>query len=84
MKRVLGSLPQMLVMASIVTTALYVPVLAVLALLSIALFGVSLRSVVTFGEALGAFEGLVAWWVILFVPTVVYSACMMPWESRKD
>lgn len=84
MKLVLASLPQMLVMASIVTTALYVPVLVVLALLSIALFGVSLRSFVTFGEALNAVEGLVAWWGILFVPTAVYSACVMPWGSRKN
>ena len=83
MRFVLRSLPQMLVMAGVVTTALYVPVIAVLALLAVEVFGVSLRSFVTFGEALGAVEGLAAWWGILFVPALVYSAYMMPWGSRK-
>jgi hypothetical protein len=84
MRLVLGSLPQMLVMASVVTTALYVPVLAILALLSIALFGVPLRSFVTFGEALGVFDGLVVWWIVLFVPALAYSMFMMPWDAKKD
>ena len=74
----------MLVMASVVTTALYAPVLAVLAFLSIALFGLSLHAFVTFGEALGAVEGLVAWWVVLFVPALAYSAFMMPWGANTD
>lgn len=73
----------MFVMASVVTTALYVPVLGVLALFANALSGVSLHAFVTFGEATGAVEGLVAWWGILFVPAVAYSACMMPWRGGK-
>lgn len=71
----------MFVMAGVVTTALYVPVMALLALLSAALSGASLRAFVTFGEALGAVEGLAAWWCILFVPAAVYSACMTPWRG---
>ena len=74
----------MLVMASVVTTALYVPVAGVLALLASALFGVSLRAFVTFGEALGAVEGVLAWWGILYVPALAYSAVMMPWRAKKD
>ena len=73
----------MLVMASVVTTALYVPILGVLALLASALFGVSLHAFVTFGEALGAVEGVLAWWGILFVPGLAYSAVMMPWRAKK-
>ena len=84
MRMVFRSLPQMLVMAGVVTTALYVPVMALLALLAVAVFGVSLRSLVTFGEALNAVEGLLAWWGILFVPALAYSACMMPREGKKD
>jgi len=84
MKLVLRSLPQMLVMASVVTTALYVPVTAVLALLSISLFDISLRSFVTFGSALNAVEGLVAWWAVLFAPAAAYSACVMPWGAKQD
>ena len=74
----------MFVMASVVTTALYVPVAGVLALLANALFDVSLHSFVTFGDALGAFEGLLVWWVVLFVPALAYSAVMMPWRAKKD
>jgi hypothetical protein len=82
MRRILGSLPQLLVMASVVTTALFVPVMAVLVLLAIGLFGVSPRGLVTFGEALNAVEGVAAWWAILFVPALAYSACMMPWQGK--
>ncbi len=83
MRLVFGRLPQMLVMASVVTTALFVPVVAVLGALAMGLFGVSVRAFVTFGEALNAVEGLAAWWAILFVPGLVYSACMMPWGGKN-
>jgi hypothetical protein len=84
MRLVLLTLPQLFVMAGVVTTALCVPVGGVLALLARALFGVSLRSFVTFGEALGIVEGVLAWWAVLFVPALVYSAFTMPWGARKD
>jgi hypothetical protein len=83
MRFVLRSLPKMFVIAGIVTTALFVPIMAILAFLSFVLFGVPLRSFVTFGEALAAFEGLVVWWFVLFVPAVAYSVFMMPWEAKK-
>jgi hypothetical protein len=65
MRLVLRSLPQMLVMAAIVTSALFVPVGALLIWFSFALFGVSLRAVVAFGSLLTALEGLLAWWALL-------------------
>ena len=83
MRPILRSLPQMLVMAAIVTTALFLPIMAVLELLSFALFGVSIRSFMTFGEAITAYEGLVAWWAIVFVPALAYSACVMPWRAKQ-
>jgi len=58
MRLVFRSLPQMVVMAAIVTSALFVPVGALLIWLSFALFGVSLRAIVTFGSLLTALEGL--------------------------
>ena len=81
MRSILRALPQLLVMAAVVTTALFVPLVALLALLSFALFGVPLHSFVSFGEAIAAYQGLAAWWGILFVPALVYSACMMPWSA---
>ena len=81
-----GRLPlvvQTLVMAAIVTTALYVP-LGVLIALSFLAAGVSLESVVTFGGLLPAFGGLAALWGILFVPALVYSAFVMPWHAFQS
>ncbi|TAK86479.1 MAG: hypothetical protein EPO20_07475 [Betaproteobacteria bacterium] len=73
----------MIVMAAIVASALYVPVAGLLALLAFVLFGVSLREFVTFGGALGALDGLVAWWVLMLLPALVYAASMMPWAPRE-
>lgn len=83
MRFVLRSIPQMLVMAAVVTTALCVPVGAVLASLSFALFGISLREFVTFGGELAPVEGLLAWWAVLFIPALVYAAYVMPWRAGK-
>ena len=71
---------QTLVMAAIVTTALYVPAGALIALPFLAA-GVSLESVVSFGGLLPAVGGLAAWWGILFVPALIYSAFVMPWHA---
>ena len=76
------SLGQMLVMAAIVTTALFVPVLVLIALVA-AIFGVRLAELVTFAGALPAPEGLLAWWAILFAPALIYSAYLMPWGARE-
>ncbi len=83
MHLVLRSLPQMVVMAAIVTSALFVPVGVLLIWPSFALFGASLRAVVTFGSLLTALEGLLAWWALLFVPALAYAACVMPWSARE-
>ena len=83
MRLVLRSLPQMVVMAAIVTSALFVAVGALLIWLSFAFFGVSLRAVVTFGSLLTSLGGLLAWWALLFLPALVYAACVMPWSVRE-
>jgi hypothetical protein len=80
---ILRSIPQMLVMAAVVTSALCVPVGAVLAFFAFALFGVSLRAFVTFGGFFAPFHGLLAWWAVLFVPALVYAAYAMPWSREQ-
>lgn len=83
MRFVLGSLPQMVVMAAIVDTVLFLPLGAILALLSFGLFGVSLHGFLTFGGVLGnTVEGLVAWWTLLLVPSLVYAAYATPWRPK--
>jgi len=81
-KIVLRSLSQMVVMAAIVDTALYLPVGGLLVLIARLFFGVSLRSFMTFGGELPAFDGAVIWWGVLLVPSLVYAAYMMPWVGR--
>ena len=71
------SIPQTLVMAAIVTTALFVPLGALLALV-FGLLGVSLHALVTFDGLLGALEGVIAWWAIFYVPALAYAAYAMP------
>ena len=80
----LGAIAQMLLMAVIVTTALFLPVGALLALLCFAAFRLPLESFVGFGGRLTPVEGLLAWWAILFVPALVYSAYAMPWHAHDS
>jgi hypothetical protein len=82
MRFVLASVPQMIVMAAIVDTALLAPVGGLLALLCFALFGVSFHGFMTFGGELNAFEGLVAWWTLLLIPSLAYAASVMPWHPK--
>jgi len=83
MRLVLGSLPRMVIMAAVVDSALFVPLGAILALLCFALFGVPLQSFVTFGGFVSAPEGLIAWWAIFLVPSLVYAAYVMPWGGNR-
>lgn len=82
MRLVLGSLPRMVVMAAVVDSALFAPFVAILAFL-FGLFGVPLQSFISFGGLLSGPGGLIAWWAILLVPSLVYAAYMMPWHSKE-
>lgn len=81
MPPVLRFVAQMLVMAAIVTTALAVPVGALLALLCYAVFDVSLLAFITFGGSLTLLQGILAWWGLMLVPAVVYAASVMAWND---
>ena len=83
MRLVLPSIAQMVLMAAIVTTALFLPVATILVLLASALFGVSLLGFITFGGFLNLFEGVLAWWAIFFLPALVYAAYAMPWSEPE-
>ena len=69
-----GSISQMTVMAAIVTTLMYGPVGALLALSCFVALGVSLHSFVTFGDTFNAVAGLLVWWAIGFLPAFGYAA----------
>ena len=82
MRPILASLPQLFVMATVVATLFLLPVGGLLALACYLAFGVSLEAFVTFGDSLPAFEGLVAWWMLMLLPALAYSAYMMPWTPN--
>jgi hypothetical protein len=69
---------QTLGMAALVTTMLYVPVGAVLGVLSFALLGTSPHEFITFGESFNAFGGLALWWLAAFVPALAYAVLCTP------
>ncbi len=83
MRLVLSSVPQMIVMAAIVASALYVPLTGLLALMAFVAFGFSLQDFITFNGALSLLNGLVAWWAVMLVPALVYAAYGMPWAPKE-
>jgi len=67
-----------LVMAAIVASLLWLPVGALLAVLAFAVLGVTLPGFVTFGGALNASTGLLAWWSLAFAAALIYALFAMP------
>lgn len=68
-------------MAAIVATLFYVPVALALALL-LALLGVSIDPLVTFGGFFNMVTGMCVWWLLVFVAACIYSACAFPWGDE--
>jgi hypothetical protein len=65
-------------MAAIVTTLLWLPFGALLAVLAYGFLDISLEAFLTLGHSLPhASIGLVAWWAIGFVPALVYSILIL-------
>jgi hypothetical protein len=82
MRAALASIPRMVLMAAIVATMLCWPVgIVVLSLLG--LFGVPIEAAMTFGGTLNRYSGLLAWWLVGFVPALAYTACVFPWSETK-
>jgi hypothetical protein len=61
------------VMAAIVTTLLWLPIGALLALFCYAVLDVPLHSFVSLGDAMHPSLGLLAWWAFGFAPAYVYA-----------
>lgn len=78
-----GYLGEVLSMAAIVTTLLWVPAGVVLAGV-LFVFGTSLHAFVTFGGAIGGVLGVATWWAIGFVPALGYAAYVLPWDRRES
>ena len=78
-----ASLSETAMLAAVVTTMLYVPACALLALLCFAVRDVSLAAFITFGGTYPAYLGVLAWWVLLFVPALAYAALFPPWKSAS-
>jgi hypothetical protein len=72
-----SSIGRLCVMGAVVAT-LWVPVAALIAGLAIVLLDLPIRVVVTFGDRIHAAPGLVLWWLIVFLPALVYAAVFMP------
>ena len=70
-------------MTAVVAMMLYWPIGIGLAVIC-ALIGFPFHSLVTFGGALGAVAGMVAWWLVVFVLTLPYAAFMFPWDAKAD
>ena len=77
-----ASVTQAVVTAVIVATMLYVPAGALLALV-LTPFGVSLHALATFGGRLDLLPGLLAWWLIVLAPVLVYAAFVYPWDNNR-
>jgi Na+-driven multidrug efflux pump len=61
-------------MAAIVATLAYIPVGALVAIVAFAAFDVPLHSLLTLGGEIHALAGLALWWVIVYLPALLYSA----------
>jgi hypothetical protein len=61
-------------MAAIVTTLAYLPVGALVALLAFGAFDVPLHSLLTLGGEIHLVAGLALWWVIAYLPALLYAA----------
>jgi hypothetical protein len=76
-----ATVTQAVVTAVIVATMLYFPAGALLAV-ALTPFGVSPQALATFGNRLDLFPGLLAWWLIVLVPVLVYAAFVYPWPDK--
>ena len=64
-------------MAAIVATLGYLPVGALVAILAFGAFDVPLHSLLTFGGQIHVVAGLVLWWGIAYLPSLLYAAVCM-------
>ena len=76
-----AALLQMLVMAAVVATLVYLPVCIALAL-ALRAFGISFEAWLTLGKALHPAVGLGVWWLFVFLGACGYAAWLFPWGDK--
>jgi hypothetical protein len=76
------ALVQMVAVAAVIATMVYFPLGIALAS-GLALWGISPDELVTFGGAFNRIAGLLAWWLIVFAPTLVYAGLAFPWAETR-
>ena len=75
------ALLQLVVMAAIVATLVYLPVCIALAL-TLRAFGISFEAWLTLGKALHPAVGLGVWWLFVFLGACGYAAWLFPWGDK--
>lgn len=70
-------LPQIVTMAAVVGTLLYVP-LGLAVALACWLTGISFIGLATFSGALNLAVGFLVWWLFAFAVAAVYAVCVFP------
>lgn len=73
-------LAQVAVMAAIVASMYYLPIGLALALV-FRVAGVTFETAATFGGAFNMFLGFAVWWLLVFAGSLVYAACVFPWDD---
>ena len=79
-----GFVGQLMMMAAIVSTLMCLPVGGLLALFGFGVLGISFHAFLTFGGALNAFQGVMAWWALGFLAALPYAAYALPWSPELE
>jgi len=80
-RSVAAALLQVMVMAAVVATLVYLPV-GVAVALALRAFGVSFEAWLTLGQVLHPAQGLLVWWLFLFLGSCGYAAWLFPWGDK--
>jgi hypothetical protein len=72
----------MAVLAAILATLWYAPVVIAAALV-LSLLGVSLHAFFTFGGVLNLYAGMLAWWLIAFAAGLAHARIAFPWSATQ-
>jgi len=78
---VAAALLQVVVMAAVVATLVYLPV-GVAVALALRAFGVSFEAWLTLGQGLHPSLGLLVGWLFLFLGSCGYAAWLFPWSEE--
>ena len=83
-RRALDYISRITVMAAIVTTLLCLPAGALLALICYGVLGTPLEDFLTFANTFNRFQGVLAWWMVLFLPALAYATWVLPWTAEDE